>query len=223
MSEILLPAERIEVAVDTDLCVVGGSCTGVFAAVRAARLGVRVVLLERQNRFGGVATLGLVGMWHSLFDITGQQQIIAGLTFEMLERLEKLQAASPFRAAAPGGIRFNPEILTLELDRLVQEQSNIRVFLNTAFSNVILSSDGQVDAVVAENKSRRFAIRAKVFIDASGDGVLCRKAGVAMRRPEHPQPPTSCARFSGWQFPQGFDLRECIEKYRSKLPDLPCG
>ncbi len=223
MSEVLIPAERVQVAAEADICVVGGSCTGVFAAVRAARLGARVILLERQNRFGGVATLGLVGMWHSLFDITGGRQIIAGLTFEMLERLEKLQAASPFRLAAPQGIRFNPEILTLELDRLVQELPNIRVFLNTAFSSAVMSPDGRIDAVIAENKSGRFAFRAKLYIDASGDGVLCKKAGVAMHRPPHPQPPTSCACFSGWQFPQDFDLRACIEKYRTELPDLPCG
>ncbi len=224
MTDILLPAERINVAAEADVCVIGGSCTGVFAAVRAARLGARVVLLERQNRFGGVATLGLVGMWHSLFDDPGQQQIIGGLTFEMLERLEKMQAASPFRVPVPGtGIRFNPEILTLELDRLVQEQPNIRTFLNTSFSNAILQPDGTIDAIIAENKSGRLAIRAKFFIDASGDAVLCKKAGLPMRRPLHPQPPTSCARFSGWKFPEGFDLRACMEKYRDELPDLPCG
>jgi ribulose 1,5-bisphosphate synthetase/thiazole synthase len=223
MAEILLPAERVNVAAEADICVIGGSCTGVFAAVRAARLGAKVILLERQNRFGGVATLGLVGMWHTLFDITEKKQIIAGLTFEMLERMEKMQAASPFRQAAPRGIRINTEILTLELDRLIQEHPNIRVFLNCAFSTAITKPDGSIEAIVAENKSARFAVRAKIFIDASGDGVLCKKAGVAMRRVKSPQTPSSCARFSGWNFPPGFDLRACMEKYRPELPDLPCG
>jgi len=224
MADILLPAERINVAAEADLCVIGGSCTGVFAAVRAARLGAKVILLERQNRFGGVATLGLVGMWHTLYDTSGEQQIIAGLTFEMLERLEKQNAVSAFRKPVPHyGIRFNPEILTLELDRLVQEQTKIRVFLNTFFSTSVANPDGSIAAIIAENKSGRFAIRAKVFIDASGDGVLCKKAGVPMRRPQHPQPPTSCARFSAWKFPDGFDLHACMEKYRTELPDLPCG
>ena len=59
MADILLPAERINVAAEADLCVIGGSCTGVFAAVRAARLGAKVILLERQNRFGGLPLSGL--------------------------------------------------------------------------------------------------------------------------------------------------------------------
>lgn len=38
-----------------DLVVVGGGCTGVFAAIRAARLGLKVAIIERSNCFGGVA------------------------------------------------------------------------------------------------------------------------------------------------------------------------
>jgi hypothetical protein len=41
------PARDIPVVADCDLCVIGGSCTGVFAAVAAARLGARVVLWSR--------------------------------------------------------------------------------------------------------------------------------------------------------------------------------
>lgn len=52
MNEILIPAEKIKIIDTADICVIGGSCTGVFAAVRAARLGAKVVLIERQNRLG---------------------------------------------------------------------------------------------------------------------------------------------------------------------------
>ncbi|NLG12794.1 MAG: FAD-dependent oxidoreductase [Lentisphaerae bacterium] len=221
---ITLPPETVPVKIEADICVVGGSCTGVFAALRAARLGAKVVLLERSNRLGGVATLGLVGMWHSLFDITQQQQIIGGLTFETLERLEKTGACSTFREPTDCyGIRLNSEELTLELDTMVTTEKNITLYLHTSFSQAVLSGPGQVEAIVAEDKSGRFAIRASVFIDASGDGVLARSAGMTMRRVEHPQPPTSCARFSGWSFPKGFNLRQCMDKYREELPDLPCG
>ncbi|NLZ59103.1 MAG: FAD-dependent oxidoreductase, partial [Lentisphaerae bacterium] len=94
MTDIYVPAQRVKVLDEADVCVIGGSCTGVFAAVAAARLGAKVILVERQNRFGGVATLGLVGMWHSLFDSQEKEQIIAGLTLEMLERMEKFGAVS---------------------------------------------------------------------------------------------------------------------------------
>ncbi len=41
MNTVYESARELPVAADVEVCVVGGSCTGVFAAVRAARLGAR--------------------------------------------------------------------------------------------------------------------------------------------------------------------------------------
>ena len=81
--------KKIKVFGDFDLCVVGGSCTGVFAAVRAARMGLKVAVVEKGNCFGGVACQGLVNIWHSLYDTDFKNQVIAGLTQETVERLAK--------------------------------------------------------------------------------------------------------------------------------------
>ncbi len=218
---ILIPEERLPVIEDADICVIGGSCTGVFAAVRAARLGAKVAILERQNKFGGTATGGLVCMWHNLFDTTGERQIIGGLTFEVLERLEKRNAAGEFRTPQYG-IPFNSEELTLVLDQLVTEQKNIRTFFHTAYSRPVME-DGMVKGVVAENKSGRFVITAKMFVDASGDGLLCRDAGFPMYQPERTQPPTACARIENFHRMDHSDLKTLIECNREKYPDLPCG
>jgi glycerol-3-phosphate dehydrogenase len=56
---IFEPSRATKVIGDYDICVVGGSATGVFAAVRAARLGARVAIIENNGFFGGVATAGL--------------------------------------------------------------------------------------------------------------------------------------------------------------------
>lgn len=223
---IEIPARKVKVTDSADICIVGGSCTGVFAAVRAARLGAKVILVEEQNRFGGVATCGLVGMWHSVYDITGEKQVIGGLTFEMLERLEKRGAVSEFRDPAESrrwGIRLNSEELTLELDAMVLEQKNIRVYLQTRYSETVRKPDGTLEALVLENKSGRFAVRADAFIDASGDAILCRDAGFPLHFPAHPQPPTACARFSGWDTLGKFNLKEICDQHRDEFPDLPCG
>ena len=65
------PAQETPIVHECDLCVVGGGCTGVFAAVRAARLGATVALVENNGFFGGVATAGLVNVWHSIYDTVG--------------------------------------------------------------------------------------------------------------------------------------------------------
>lgn len=89
MKTIVEPARDIPVIYEADVCVLGGSCTGVFAAVRAARLGARVALVEKQNAFGGVAASGLVNIWHSIYDNEKQQKIISGLSEEVLNRLKR--------------------------------------------------------------------------------------------------------------------------------------
>jgi hypothetical protein len=66
--------EEVPVAEDVDICVLGGSCTGVFAAVRAARLGARVALVEKQAALGGVATI--VCVWHSVMDTEFERKSI---------------------------------------------------------------------------------------------------------------------------------------------------
>ena len=50
MNMITEPARNIPVTAEADVCVLGGSCTGVFAAVRAARLGMRVILIEKLRK-----------------------------------------------------------------------------------------------------------------------------------------------------------------------------
>ena len=106
---------------DVDICVLGGSCTGVFAAVRASRLGARVAIVEKQNAFGGVATSGLVNIWHSLFNTEVNKQIIAGLTSEVIERLAKRDQVNNYAEDKKGAWRLNTQELKIELDELVLE------------------------------------------------------------------------------------------------------
>ena len=80
MRKIVEPSREIPVINEADIVVVGGGCTGVFAAIRAARLGAKVALIEASNAFGGMATNGFVCVWHTLCDMTLNRQIIGGLT-----------------------------------------------------------------------------------------------------------------------------------------------
>lgn len=82
MKTITEPSRSIPVADEVDLCVIGGSCTGVFAGVAAARLGASVALVECNGFFGGAATASLVNIWHSTLDTTFSEPIIGGLTAE---------------------------------------------------------------------------------------------------------------------------------------------
>lgn len=186
------PPRKTPVVQEVDVCIVGGGCTGVFAAVRAAQMGAGVVLIEKQNAFGGVAGSGLVNVWHKLESNQEKKPIIAGLTLLVLERLMKIDAA---RVHGKQGYILNTDELKIELDRLIVE-NRVTPMLHTYYTGAHLQ-DQRVSAVFVENKNGRQAIRAKVFVDASGDGDLARDAGLAFTIRDGLQPPTTCAEISG--------------------------
>lgn len=98
MNFITEPAKKIPVCYEADICVIGGGTCGVAAAVRAAKLGAKVVIIEKNNRFGGVATTGLVNIWHSFYDIDQKEQIIAGFSEEVMVPMLKEGTAVYFPA-----------------------------------------------------------------------------------------------------------------------------
>ncbi len=190
-------------AYECDICVLGGSATGVFAAVRAARLGAKVALVEREGAFGGVATNSLVNVWHSLRDNEFNETIIGGLTVEVMDRLKKRDAVRLSEKNPSYYYAFNSQELKIELDELVLE-SKVKPYLHTLFSEPFFK-DGELAGVIIDNKSGRRVIRAKYFVDATGDADLCFRMGVPCYTYGQLQPPTTCAHLDG------FDSREFHE------------
>lgn len=200
MNTLHEPARDLPVIHEADVCVLGGSCTGLFAAIRAARLGARVVIVEKDNCFGGIATTSMVNVWHSLHDTEGKKQIISGLTEETMNRLDRRHAVKRHELTNPSrGFTFNSEELKIELDELARE-AGLKIYLHTQFAAPapLRDSSGRLEAVFVENKSGRGAIRARMFIDATGDADLAARLGCETYFANHLQPATACARFSGW-------------------------
>jgi thioredoxin reductase len=152
--ENILGRRELPVINEVDICVLGGSCTGVFAAVRASRLGAHVAIVEKQNAFGGVATNGLVNIWHSLYNTEANKQIIAGLTAEVIERLSKRDAVIFSDESKRGYFTLNTQELKIELDELVLTYG-ITPYLHTLFSEPYLDGEGKLTGIIIDNKSGR--------------------------------------------------------------------
>jgi len=186
------PTKQIPVVYEADVCVIGGSATGVFAAVRAARLGAKVVLVERANCFGGVATGGLVNIWHTYYDTTGKKQIISGLSEEITDRIEPFN--NGYRDYADSHC-FNPNELKIELDRILNE-SGVKYYLHTYYAG-LMTDGNRITAAFIENKDGRGAIKASFFIDATGDGDLARDLNIESYTNPNIQPPSACFLMQG--------------------------
>jgi hypothetical protein len=184
-----------------DLVVAGGGPAGAAAAICAARLGVKVLLIEATGCLGGMGTNAYVSNWFSLSD--GQRSIIGGLLVELIEGLCHSGDASPeaierFRKKlAPTTVGFNPEGLKLLLDKLCHETGvELRYFTRVIDADADPSA-GRVRGVITASVDGYRYIRAATFIDGTGDAVLADACGAMSRAAgrDTPKimPPTLCA------------------------------
>ena len=191
MEFVTQPARKIKVIHKTQLCVLGGSQTGVFAAVRAARLGVDCTVVEQAGCFGGVATAGMVNCLHTLLDDRFENQIIGGLTDEILKIMIKNGDAVAYDKDRSAGFRINSQILKILLDRYVTDHK-IKPFLHTKVCDGFVEN-GVLRGVVVETVEGPGVILADAFIDATGDAILCERLGVASYKQSPMQPPSACS------------------------------
>ncbi len=211
-------SKKLPVINEVDICVLGGSCTGVFAAVHAARLGAKVAIVEKQNAFGGVATNALVNIWHSLYDTENKQQIIAGLTWEVIDRLSYRKAVAYRKNNPNTTYTFNSQELKIELDEIIIE-SGIHPYLHTLFSEPVLDENDNLTGIIVDNKSGRGIIKAKYFIDATGDGDLALRLGLKNYTYELIQPPTTTAHLDNWDYGE---FNQLYKLHREEF-DIPEG
>jgi hypothetical protein len=209
MNAIHEAARSVPVVHECDVCVVGGSCAGVFAAVAAARLGCKAAVVEALGCFGGNATAGLVCVWHTPFDTVFKKDIVAGLPLELIARLKRRGVVEDKGPGPHLQYIFQPSEMAIELDELITE-AGVRPFLHTRFVSPVMDGD-RLDAIIIEDQTGRRAIRARFFVDASGDGVLADRAGAPTYRAPHLQPPTACALFQG------------LDAVRAGTPDFQLG
>ena len=166
-----------------DLVVAGGSATGVCAAVTAARAGLKVALIEYNAYFGGMATSALVPVWHSLWSTDGKTKIIGGLTEEIENRMIERGEAKRLNPDNPSvGCYLNVAALQYVLDDFVREAKNVVPFLKCHLVGAIKDAPGHLTHVIVEDKSGRRTLKAKFFIDATGDADLTDRAGFATWR-----------------------------------------
>lgn len=202
------PARDIPVIANVDVAVFGGGPAGINAAIASARQGVSTLLVEKNGYMGGVATAGLVSIWHSLYSMNKKEKIIGGIVDDILAELEKRNAVydqGDYPVKGKGSLVIDTESAKLVFDKLAAE-AGAKVLFHTYAVDVI-QSEGNVEAVIVENKSGRGAIQAKVFIDCTGDGDLAFRAGASYEKGNADgmmQPPGLCVRL-GHVSPEAFE------------------
>lgn len=164
---------------DCDLVVVGGGPAGVSAAVNAGELGLNTIIIEKNGFFGGANVAGFSGTVGGLYSSSADghlTQIVKGFAGRFVDELDKrngILRQVPFghTALAP----HDPLIWKDVADELI-EKAGVKVLFHTSFVDTI-TSENIVTGIVVETKDGRGIIKGKRFIDATGDGDVCQRAG----------------------------------------------
>jgi hypothetical protein len=158
------PARKTPVAAKVDVVVVGGGPSGVGAALGAASLGAKTLLLERHAMLGGMWTAGLL---NPLFDPHKGW---------MVDRLiDALQNRDAW-VRKKGMDLFDTEAMKFVLEQMLAE-ANVDFWYHCPATEPIVEGR-RVRGVILESKSGREAVLAETVIDCTGDGDMAARAGV---------------------------------------------
>ena len=163
-------AQRLPVAMQCDVIVVGGGTSGAFAAIAAARQKARVVLVEVLPNLGGTSS-NRVNTYYW------------GVPWKSALSEEVDEGISTRQNTGPGGLEkvsFSGE----EKKRALQElalKTGVQIFYRSFGAGVVVEGN-RVIGVVVENASGRQVILAKNVVDATGHADLAAAAGAAFEK-----------------------------------------
>ena len=156
-----LPAAPLNQTIDADICIYGGIAGGVAAAVQAARMGKKAVIVEFSDHLGGLSSGGL-----GATDI-GNKAAIGGISREFYRRLGQHYGNDE-------NWTFEPSAAEKVLEDFIRENS-IPVFRRQHLVKVV--KDGTTIREIHMDSGAVF--RAKIFLDATYEGDLLAMAGVS--------------------------------------------
>jgi hypothetical protein len=161
--------------IECDVAVYGGTPAGVTAAIQAARMGKKAVLLSFNRHVGGMTSGGLTAT-----DI-GNKASVGGLALEFYDRIGRISNFRPSEA----------ESLFLKM----LDEAGVPVLLERCLQSVEMRDGRLVSASMETGET----IRAAMFVDATYEGDLLAAANVSYRVGREPAGAYGETLAGGWQ------------------------
>ncbi|MBO5019926.1 MAG: FAD-dependent oxidoreductase [Clostridia bacterium] len=197
---------------DVDVLVCGAGPAGIGAALRAARMGAKVMIAEMTGCLGGIATAGMMSHWGG--------RSSSKIMLEIWERTRKMDLGySWIDENKSGNNSIAHDILMIALEEMMKE-ANVQILYHSIVSKAVMDGE-RIVGVVVNNKSGECYIKAKCVIDSTGDGDVAASAGVpyfkGREEDQKMQPATIMFKIGGVDyknavFPESFETTVETEK-----------
>jgi hypothetical protein len=164
---LLVQCAKQDDTIEVDICVYGGTSSGVIAAYAARLQGKSVILIEPGKRLGGMSSGGL-----GQTDI-GNKQAITGMARDFYKQIGKHYGKEEQWV-------FEPHVAEkVFLDHV--KKAEIMVMYEHRLTSVTKeeSNVSEIELEHSKGSEKNKIIRAKMFIDCSYEGDLMAKAGVS--------------------------------------------
>jgi hypothetical protein len=189
-----------------DVLVAGGGMAGIAAAIASARNGADTLLVEKAGWLGGMGITGATGL-HSFFNIFAAHEgaerarVVGGIAQELVGRVREMGGGVGHVRMERGGdfvsmlTPVEPEVFKLAAARTCLE-AGVRLLLHTVVDR-LWATGGHVKAAGIWSKAGHGVVRAKQYVDCTGDGDLAAYAGADF---EHYRPGDAGAYAAGFTF-----------------------
>lgn len=172
------------VTVSADICVLGAGISGVTAALEAAKLGLKVALVDGAPAIGGQAIGSIIGTIIGLYTHgPDAYQITHGIADDIIRDLSEEGSL----------LRHRRSTVTFQYDEVRlgrwMERKIADAGIQTVLGAVLTRTEFQGRRLrYAEfiNRYGSVRIEADGYVDASGDATLCYESGLDVREPVEP-------------------------------------
>ena len=187
------PARRTPLLDEAEVLVLGGGPAGIAAAACAARAGARTLLIERYGFLGGMGTAAGVTNFCGLYaNVHGDiRRVVHGIAGDLLARIEALGGLSEphFIFGKTRAQAYDMSAYKCAADDLLLA-AGAKLLFHAQAVGALMKRENEIDALLIETRSGRRALRARIFIDASGDGDLAAFSGAPWEKSAHLLYPT---------------------------------
>ena len=152
-----------------DVVIIGGGTSGCACAYNCAKLGLKTLLVEKNNFLGGLMTGGLV--------IPVMKSSVSEINCDYYKKLveisKKYQAQITYKDNNDGW--FNPEMLKIILDEVL-DFNNLDILFETQIKEVV-KENKNIKSVVLQCGLLSLSIESKYYVDATGSGEFSKLSG----------------------------------------------